>query len=294
MAPHVQRAMAAAQAKPAPAKPTREKPVQAKPAPAAAAAGAIQRAALSFDTSIHASWTKDKANCQLCSETIGRFSRHHCRVCGRSVCGVCSSARFQVRHRIGKGGRSQEPGSSSDRVCVECILYEKIARASGVAEFLNLQAAANAAAGIPVLHEWRRFSGKGLYSVGKRMIYLDPSLEDAFSTYLFELTNAAQSRRMPRVADYGQAEQYAFSVEFTEFHGTLAHQRAARAINQAGLGFRVTEMFAANAANFEAFNRHYAAQQTGHTDRYREQWKDYDKARKDAAPPPPKRRNSYS
>ncbi|KAG5492846.1 hypothetical protein JKF63_01426 [Porcisia hertigi] len=35
----------------------------------------------------------DKGNCMMCKEPIGRWSRHHCRNCGRLVCANCSDKR---------------------------------------------------------------------------------------------------------------------------------------------------------------------------------------------------------
>ena len=39
-----------------------------------------------------AQWTKRAAACELCTQAFGAFTRHrhHCRQCGKCVCGPCS------------------------------------------------------------------------------------------------------------------------------------------------------------------------------------------------------------
>eukprot|EP01130_Rhizamoeba_saxonica_P010926 TRINITY_DN4511_c0_g1_i2.p1 TRINITY_DN4511_c0_g1~~TRINITY_DN4511_c0_g1_i2.p1 ORF type:complete len:891 (-),score=118.16 TRINITY_DN4511_c0_g1_i2:111-2783(-) len=61
-----------------------------------------------------AQWVPDKtvSKCQICSEVFTfLFRKHHCRRCGRVVCGECSD------HQL----RLQEYGNTSQRVCQDCF-----------------------------------------------------------------------------------------------------------------------------------------------------------------------------
>lgn len=54
----------------------------------------------------------DQPNCMMCNSSVGRFSRHHCRNCGRVVCANCSP------------GQARIPGLGFDeptRVCTQCL-----------------------------------------------------------------------------------------------------------------------------------------------------------------------------
>ncbi|CCW61382.1 unnamed protein product [Phytomonas sp. EM1] len=53
----------------------------------------------------------DSVFCMVCRASIGRWSRHHCRSCGRLVCSNCCSARAWIK---GLGF------SSPVKVCTEC------------------------------------------------------------------------------------------------------------------------------------------------------------------------------
>jgi hypothetical protein len=39
---------------------------------------------------------EDVSNCPICNVGVGRFSRHHCRNCGRVVCGKCSEGKAAI------------------------------------------------------------------------------------------------------------------------------------------------------------------------------------------------------
>jgi hypothetical protein len=55
----------------------------------------------------------DKANnCAVCKRGIGRFTRHHCRNCGRCVCGPCSDYNAKITS-VGY--------NSPVRVCRQCV-----------------------------------------------------------------------------------------------------------------------------------------------------------------------------
>jgi len=41
-------------------------------------------------------WQEDKNSCNLCRVPIGKFLRHHCRICGRCVCASCSPSSVQI------------------------------------------------------------------------------------------------------------------------------------------------------------------------------------------------------
>ncbi len=201
-AAHVLRAMAVAQAKPLPAisGPAIRPPAWALPAPPLRPPlGPPQRVlqrALTFDSNERGRWIPDKANCQICEVAIGWGSRHHCRVCGRSVCGVCAGTKYQVSHRFEAGGRSDSAASSSERVRVDCVPKRKIALASRVPEFAALLRDANTGAGNTVEVDWGRFGAEGQFFPGGARINLDPATAaDPFSVYLFELTNAVNRPR---------------------------------------------------------------------------------------------------
>jgi len=145
------------------------------------------------------------------------------------------------------------------------------------------------------------------------MITLDPTQPDPFSSYVFELTNAAQTGVHGRVGDFGptarqkdtgrgrrgsfgddpeSVERFAFHREFVEYSGTARHDRVAQAINAAGLGFTVARTYqGAGGGGYDHFTQHMARQaqagngQVSHTDRYREQHRVHWKPQ----PPQPRR-----
>ena len=55
---------------------------------------------------------KDASHCVICAKQFGRIKnrRHHCRHCGRLVCGMCSSRKHVLRS-----------GEESKRVCDDCF-----------------------------------------------------------------------------------------------------------------------------------------------------------------------------
>jgi hypothetical protein len=58
-----------------------------------------------------ASWT-DAPSCFSCGAEFGRFTtrRHHCRLCGNSVCGACSGSQLLMPARLcPKSGATQQP-----------------------------------------------------------------------------------------------------------------------------------------------------------------------------------------
>lgn len=71
------------------------------------------------NTSIKATWIKDSATkqCMLCTTTFTkRRRRHHCRHCGRVVCGKCSGHRTpHAEYRKKKGVRT----------CDQCCAFQK-------------------------------------------------------------------------------------------------------------------------------------------------------------------------
>lgn len=69
------------------------------------------------------SWGQAQANlgaqpdtlgvCAICNTQVGFMTRHHCRRCGRLVCGSCSEGRRNVAHPV-------IPGTGQVRVCIHC------------------------------------------------------------------------------------------------------------------------------------------------------------------------------
>lgn len=59
-------------------------------------------------------WQPDdkSPNCAVCKRGIGRFSRHHCRCCGRSCCGACTDYQAKITS-VGY--------NSPVRVCKQCV-----------------------------------------------------------------------------------------------------------------------------------------------------------------------------
>jgi len=55
-------------------------------------------------------WQEDTKVCGLCTVSIGKLSRHHCRICGLCVCAACSPSGFQVH-----GSDKQQ------RACAACV-----------------------------------------------------------------------------------------------------------------------------------------------------------------------------
>lgn len=59
-------------------------------------------------------WVPDEEvlACPMCAKQFGAFrGRHHCRACGRVVCGDCSKSSLRL----------QGPGSAKERVCDSCV-----------------------------------------------------------------------------------------------------------------------------------------------------------------------------
>ncbi len=61
------------------------------------------------------SWYPDAASCSRCRESIGWGSRHHCRPCGRSICGASSCSKF--KHVLMFDTTNALPET---RVCADC------------------------------------------------------------------------------------------------------------------------------------------------------------------------------
>jgi len=55
-------------------------------------------------------WQEDTTSCGLCGITIGKLSRHHCRICGLCVCASCSPSGFQV-----------DGSNKVQRACAACV-----------------------------------------------------------------------------------------------------------------------------------------------------------------------------
>ncbi|HEV3037215.1 MAG TPA: FYVE zinc finger domain-containing protein [Candidatus Angelobacter sp.] len=266
----------------------------------ASAWSATIQAVLSFDSKVGRRWEPDKQHCSLCTASTSWRHRHHCRVCGRFVCDACGGQSFSVRYRYTSSGRTATASPSTERVCVDCVLEEKKRLAAGVLEFQTLAADANRVAGRAVAVQWRRTPANAFYDSGSAMITLDPTQADPFSSYIFELTNAAQSNvhlqpeHFPRDSrqgtgrnrrgSFGDApegmERYAFHTEFVEYSGTKRHDRVVVAINAAGLGFTAARSYTGVASHAD-FVSHMARQERpvgaepSHTGRYREQYRDH-------------------
>ncbi len=73
----------------------------------------IGRDKLSTDPS--KSWLPDAVSCSRCRQSIGWGSRHHCRTCGRSICGASSCSKFKDVLMLGT--TNALPGT---RVCADC------------------------------------------------------------------------------------------------------------------------------------------------------------------------------
>uniref|UniRef100_A0A7S1R5E3 FYVE-type domain-containing protein n=1 Tax=Neobodo designis TaxID=312471 RepID=A0A7S1R5E3_NEODS len=55
----------------------------------------------------------DTSNCGCCNCSVGRFTRHHCRSCGRIVCGKCSDFKVEIPSIGFKG--------TPVRACKQCL-----------------------------------------------------------------------------------------------------------------------------------------------------------------------------
>ena len=68
-------------------------------------------------------WQPDVDSCGVCTTGVGRFTRHHCRNCGRVVCGKCSDFKAAIPAVGFKDGPV--------KVCRECM--EQLAPAAAAA-----------------------------------------------------------------------------------------------------------------------------------------------------------------
>lgn len=267
------------------------------------------QAVLSFDSNARGMWQPDRQNCSLCTTQTSWGNRHHCRVCGRFVCNACGGQKYQVRNPYTQSGRSASAAPSTERVCVDCVLNKKIALAARVPEFQALAAdALQGAANRAIAVNWARTGARAFWSGRNAMITIDPTLADPFSTYVFELTNAANDNVHAQAQDFppergnqrtgrGGAprgvERFAFHTELVEYTGTMRHDRVVQAINAAALGFTATRYYM-GAGSYTHFAIHMRRQEQAeggepsHTGRYRQQHQDY----WDRQPKPPKRRQS--
>ncbi len=68
-------------------------------------------------------WDGNNAKCQGCGKTFSRFlvsGRHHCRVCGRSVCQKCCTKESVSFALESKGGAAAAASSPTSWVCFGC------------------------------------------------------------------------------------------------------------------------------------------------------------------------------
>jgi hypothetical protein len=201
--------------------------------PHAGRATAIQ-AQLTFASRENAHWMTDKTICSLCGTAMRRGHRHHCRVCGKSVCDDCGKGRFSVQEPLISGG-GKARGSSVERVCVDCILTKKIEIAhQGSAKFRELRNAARNPAVI-----WGRVHPN--YQRGR--IYLSPSSRrvDPFADYVFELTNAAAEEDHARYMETATSrEEYGLFIETQEYIGLIRREEVVREILAQQRYFNIT------------------------------------------------------
>jgi hypothetical protein len=225
---------------------------------------AIQ-AQLSFDTDrLPQRWAADSSECSLCFKGMGLLTRHHCRVCGQSVCGDCSKQKFLVRNPQTSEGK--DGASSEERVCVDCILNEKITRAEASStNFKNLKTRAQSP-GI----RWEN-GGWPHHDRRTNTIWLNPTRGDPFATYVFELHNAIASLGPRRKAtDYETREEYAEEIERREYEQGKSADAIHADINARQNDFKVARVYAAMDPTFED---HLERQKRGgHTQKYYDQW----------------------
>lgn len=75
------------------------------------------------------SWESNKSStsCSICSKPFGRLTqrRHHCRYCGRLVCGTCSAHKVHLSNPKPefdiKDGDESKDGAQAVRVCDPCF-----------------------------------------------------------------------------------------------------------------------------------------------------------------------------
>src|SRR5271163_238036 len=142
----------------------------------------VQR--MNFD-SLPAIWAQDKLNCSLCGKVMSSRHRHHCRVCGRSVCDDCASQSFWVRMPLtstGQGTGYFGTDWSKELVCVDCVLKKKIdlakARSPKFSELITI-----------AKNPYVAWEADCWPHNTPGRITLNPKRGDVFATYVFELTN---------------------------------------------------------------------------------------------------------
>jgi len=136
-------------------------------------------------------WQKDTNACGLCGITIGKLSRHHCRICGLCVCASCSPSGFQVdgSHKV-------------QRACKACVT--------------------NAVRVPAVMQRLSQFSSK-LFALSNER---DPSLNDPPPTHnLLEAASRCEAALSPLEVMLVESKRRAERAEADlGIAGELAHQ----------------------------------------------------------------------
>jgi hypothetical protein len=252
--------------------------VQPKLAPGAAKPGRVSargrsiQAMLSFSTEGH-SWRPDSSVCTLCMSSVSSGHRHHCRVCGQFVCDDCSGQKFPVANPQTSSGVGS--GTSSERVCVQCVLDKKIstarARSPKFHELITL-------AGNPQVR-WERGCWPYTEICGKQMrIRLNPTRGDVFATFVFELTNAVEMRDRQSATTKSTTEmdpaQRAYGIEYQEYLGGIWCDEVMTEINMSSCGFTVQRVYAGMKPKPKVFVSHLSENlEHGHTELYFKQKK---------------------
>lgn len=228
----------------------------------------IQRQ-LIFDKKDGALWMPDSTRCQLCFVTIGRGERHHCRVCGKFICDDCGRNKFLVNAPL--KNKWYNSTITSARVCVDCVMEKKIKDAKNDKAFRELyDNAKKEAGGRDIVVNWTRDVPHASYSPSKGIININPSInDDHFSSFIFELTNAAQAIHFISIDAAKTAEEFARNREETEYKGTVMHKVIVDSLNTRQVGYSVTRFWDEDRTLDTYLDEQ---KQTGHTQRYIDQW----------------------